>query len=347
MTQRAVAITNLSLQVSSDQEAELIKRVTAASLRAVASDAALEVDFAPETDRNQPSNSLSNSNHNQAEGKATLTLPPRRLTRDEKIRLRGDADQVAVYARHHDAAIDRNLSPPNEAAARAVFDALELARCESLAAKRLPGTLVNIDAKIEQNFRRLGLDRQQDRSPATMAEAIRLLARQAMTGATPPDATQSLLSAWQPWFAEKLSRGDWQNLTASIHDQQQFGLAAKKMLAAMGLDTGGSDEEGTDDSGDNDAEEQDDSNQNASAQETDSESSEEESDDADAPEATSSEAGSSEADQQSGEAAMSDDEGDAAPMPPPRDDGWGEAPPKPYHPYKTEWDEVAKAEDLC
>ena len=346
MTQRAVAITNISLQVSSDQEAELIKRVTAASLRAVASDAALEVDFAPETDRNQPSNSLANTNHNQAEGKATLTLPPRRLTRDEKIRLRGDADQVAVYARHHNAAIDRHLSPPNEAAARAVFDALELARCESLAARRLPGTLVNIDAKIEQNFRRLGLDRQQDRSPATMAEAIRLLARQAMTGATPPDATQSLLSAWQPWFAEKLSRGDWQNLTASIHDQQQFGLAAKKMLAAMGLDTGGS-EEGTDDSGDNDAEEQDDSNQNASAQESDSDSSEEESDDADAPEATSSEAGSSEADQQSGEAAMSDDEGDAAPMPPPRDDGWGEAPAKPYHPYKTEWDEIAKAENLC
>ncbi|MCX8505501.1 MAG: hypothetical protein ORN98_02675, partial [Alphaproteobacteria bacterium] len=309
MTQRAVAITHLSLQVSSDQEAELIKRVTAASLRAVASDAALEVDFAPETDRNQPSNSLSNSNHNQAEGKATLTLPPRRLTRDEKIRLRGDADQVAVYARHHDAAIDRNLSPPNEAAARAVFDALELARCESLAARRLPGTLINIDAKIEQNFRRLGLDRQQDRTPATMAEAVRILARQAMTGATPPDATHALLSAWQTWFAEKLSKGDWQNLAANIHDQQQFGQAAKKMLASMGLDTGGSDEEGTDDSGDNDAEEQDDSNQNASAQETDSDSSEEESDDADAPEATSSEAGSSEADQQSGEAAMSDDEG--------------------------------------
>lgn len=342
---RPVAITNPSLQTSVEQEAEEVKRITAASLRAVAQDAALEVDFAADAER--PEANFALSNQHVVAGKAQLTLPPRRMTAAEKIRLRGDADQMAVYARHHDAELDQSLSRPSEATARAVFDALEMARCESLAARRLPGTWVNIDAKIDQDFHQMGLDRPQDRNPATLATAMRLMARQALSDAAPPAATESLLAAWRPWFDEKLSASDWRMLARESEDQQQFGHAAKKMLAAMGLDTGGADEEGTDDSGDNDAEQQDDSNQNASAQESEDDSSQDESDDQNADDATSSDAGSSEEDQQTGEAAMAEDEGDAAAMPPPRDDGMGEALPAPYHAFSKEWDETVHPLDLC
>ena len=71
----------------------------------------------------------------------------RRMTRDEVMLARGTADALAMRLRHHDEGTAMRYAPVGPLA-REIYEAMETARCEAVGARAMPGTAVNIDAKI-------------------------------------------------------------------------------------------------------------------------------------------------------------------------------------------------------
>src|SRR5262245_42768002 len=119
---------------------EPFKRAVTGCLRAIARHPEVEVAFAAE----RPG---------LAGGKARLSEPPRRLSREDAAIVRGHADSIALRLACHDAAIHRKLMPGGQQA-RAVFEAVEQARVEAIGARRMHGVAQNLTAMLDDKFHR-------------------------------------------------------------------------------------------------------------------------------------------------------------------------------------------------
>ena len=102
-----------------------------------------------------------------------LPNPPRDLPVEEAAQLRGAADSVALRLRYHDDAV-HSKRVPGSPLARAVFEAVEQARVEALGSRRMAGVAANLEAMLEEQYRRQGFERITERTDSTMAEAVRL-----------------------------------------------------------------------------------------------------------------------------------------------------------------------------
>ena len=97
--------------------------------------------------------------HASVAGKsARIPLPARALDRKSAAIARGEGDAAALRLAHHDAAAHERLVPAG-AEARAVFEALENARCEAIGARALKGVGDNLAASLEQIIADKGYDR--------------------------------------------------------------------------------------------------------------------------------------------------------------------------------------------
>ncbi len=67
--------------------------------------------------------------------------------------MRGHADLLALKLACHDAGVHRKMMPQNQAA-RAVFEAVEQARVESIGSNRMQGVAGNISAMLEDRYHR-------------------------------------------------------------------------------------------------------------------------------------------------------------------------------------------------
>ena len=99
--------------------------------------------------------------------------------------MRGAADALALRLRHHDEAVHQRRMPQGEQA-RAIYEAVERPRVEALGARRMVGVAGNLTAMLDERYRRQGYERMSERSDVTLPEAVRLLAREQMTGEGPP-----------------------------------------------------------------------------------------------------------------------------------------------------------------
>ncbi len=151
---------------------EIFKRATASTLRAIAERDDLTVGFGPEPP------GLSGT-------RVKLPNPARDLPPDEAAQLRGAADSLALRLRYHDDAV-HSKRVPGSPLARAVFEGLEQARVEALGARRMVGVAANLTAMLDEQYRRQGFERITERTESTMAEAVRLLTREALTHEPPP-----------------------------------------------------------------------------------------------------------------------------------------------------------------
>jgi len=165
---------------------ETFKRSTTAALRAIAERDDVTVTYGPEPP-------------GLAGPRARLPMPPRDLSQHEASLVRGAADALALRLRYHDAQLHSKRLPQNDMA-RAIFEGVEQARVEALGARRMSGVAANLTAMLDQRYRRQGYDRLTERSDSTLAEAIRLLAREELTGAPPPPAAQRLVDLWRPFL---------------------------------------------------------------------------------------------------------------------------------------------------
>src|SRR5215475_12279434 len=120
---------------SKDSPTEPFKRAVTGCLRAIARKPELEVAFAAE----RPG---------MIGGKVRLPEPPRKLSGPDAAIVRGHADAIALKLACHDPSVHRRLVPTGQTA-RAVFDAIEQARVESIGARRMSGVANNLSAMIE------------------------------------------------------------------------------------------------------------------------------------------------------------------------------------------------------
>jgi cobaltochelatase CobT len=202
---------------------EIFKRATAATLRAIAERDDLTVGFGPEPV------GLSGS-------RVRLPNPPRDLPAEEAAQLRGAADSVALRLRYHDDGV-HSKRVPSGPLARAVFDAVEQARVEALGARRMSGVAANLEAMLDEQYRRQGFERITERTDRTMAEAVRLLTREALTKERPPPSARRVVDLWRSWLEGRIGK-DLNELDRTILDQDAYARATRRLLQDLDIDLG-------------------------------------------------------------------------------------------------------------
>jgi cobaltochelatase CobT len=215
--------------------AEPFKRVLGLCVRAIAGDDDVQVSYAP----GRP----------QIDGKLVQLPEPSRIpSRQEVAVIRGWADSLALTAACHDAKLHARLAP-KAGPARAVFEAVERARIEALGANRMPGMASNLTARIEDQYGHGRYAEITERADAPLEDALALLVRERLTGATPPETARAMVELWRPFIEERAGRA-LTRMEALAEDQETFGRQLRDLLRTLDLSdelAEGEREEGGDD----------------------------------------------------------------------------------------------------
>lgn len=165
----------------------------------------------------------------------TVRLPQisRRMTREEVMLARGASDAFALRTRFHDTSDHARYRPDGETA-RAIFDAMETARCEAIGAKAMPGVADNLDARMEAEAKRLGYAGITDPAQAPLAEAAAFMVRKLATGRKLPHGAQHVLDLWQG-FLESHAAEKFAALDGALTDQAAFARMARQTIADLGF----------------------------------------------------------------------------------------------------------------
>ena len=272
----------------------------------------------------------------------------RRMSRDEVLMARGTADAMALRHKHHNEATAQRYAPQG-AMARDLMQAMEVARCEAIGARDMPGTATNIDATIANDARRKGYGEIRNASDVPLATAAGYLIRHLATGRTlPPEAT-NVMELWRGFIEDRCGE-TLENLDGSLRDQKTFAKLARQLIDDLGYgDQLGDDPDDMDDQADDDSATQDEEQPDSTGDADD----EDDEDSEAAPER------SQEEQQDASQAQMEmDDTGDMddaneqempdgeAPLDPPPPAPHSDADPN-YGVFTTEFDEEIAAEDLA
>jgi cobaltochelatase CobT len=279
----------------------------------------------------------------------TMRLPQvsRRMTRDEVLLARGTADALALYRRYHNTETHAKYRPQGQMA-RDLYEAMETARCEAMGARDLPGTAVNIDAKIGHEATRAGYEQITNAADAPLATAAGYMIRHLATGRDLPRGAQNVMELWRG-FIEDQAAGTLDDLQAKLSDQTEFARFARQIIEDLGYgDQLGDDPDEPDPEDDAADEAQEDDNPESEGQEdsdddqaeADPERSQEQTQDSSEAEVSMDDMADQEFDE---EAEMP--EGDA-PLEPPPPAPHSDADPN-YAAFTTEFDEEIGAEELA
>jgi len=273
----------------------------------------------------------------------------RRMTRDEVLLARGTADALAMQRKYHDDALHARYAPPGQMA-RDIYEAMEVARCEAIGARHMPGTATNIDAKIGADAARRGYAQVSDRAEVPLSVAAGYLVRHLATGRALPAGADNVMDLWRG-FIEEQAGGTLEGLNDMLSDQAGFAKFARQVIDDLGYgDQLGDDPDDIDDEqedqAEEDTEEQDDpdSQGNEDSDESEAEADPEQSQEQqqDATEAHVSMDEDAE-DDMSDETEMPDGE---APLEPPPPAPHSDADPN-YTVFTTDFDEEILAEELA
>ena len=156
----------------------------------------------------------------------------RRMTREEVLNARGTADRYAMRRKHHNEATFNRYVPEGQLA-RDIYEAMEMARCEAMGAREMPGTSQNIDAVIETDARRKGYDTITNASEAPLAVAAGYLVRHLASGRDLPPGAANLLDLWRG-FIEDQAGETLEDLGDKIDDQATFARFARQVITDLG-----------------------------------------------------------------------------------------------------------------
>ena len=209
---------------------EPLKKAVTGAMRAMAGEAELEVTFV----NDRPSL----SGH-----RARLPDPPRKMTAHDIAVTRGLGDSVALRLACHDDGVHRDLLPEGPKA-RAVFEAVEQARCEALGARVMPGVASNLTVMLEDRYFRANLPQLASRDEVPLEDALALMVRERLTGTPPPMSAGPILRAWKGWIEERAG-DELAKLDGKITDQRAFARAVRHLLVdlEMGDEVGGDPED--------------------------------------------------------------------------------------------------------
>lgn len=308
---------------------EIIKRVTQATLKAMAGRKEVTINFS----RGMETASLSGSS-------AILPEPADKPSLTDIKQLRGNADAIALRLHYHDEAIHKRLSPEG-VDAKKLFNVLEQVRVEALGEIDYPGVRKNlsaIHAKAAKDYRGIT-----ERDPANTLQAIGLLARERLSKETLHPAAKELANLWRGWLSERAPDA-LDKLSLALNDQKSFAEIASEMFHQLDF----ADIPPANQNDDEDSE--DDASQDGDNNEQDEQGEGDASDDA----------ASKLGQQAASDMALSDEgggDGEGQDMitggenpagPSEQNNNWPENEPRtpPYHTYCNEFDEIIRAEDL-
>ncbi|WP_424832532.1 cobaltochelatase subunit CobT [Ruegeria sp.] len=273
----------------------------------------------------------------------------RRMTREEVLLARGTADALALQRKYHDDATHARYAPPGDMA-RDLYEAMEVARCEAVGARDMPGTASNIDVKIGHEAIRRGYDQCKQPADAPLHVAAGYLIRHLATGRDLPPAAENVMNLWRG-FIEEQAGETLENLDEILSDQAEFAKFTRQVIKDLGYgDQLGDDPDELDDQQEDQAEE--DAEEQPDPDSTGQDDQEEQ--DADAnPEQVQEEQQDQSQAQVSMDEMAEDEMGDEAEMPegeapmePPAPPPASEADPD-YKVYLNTYDEEIAAEDLA
>ncbi|MEP3045555.1 MAG: cobaltochelatase subunit CobT [Roseibium sp.] len=279
---------------------------------------------------------------------ARLPEPSRKVNAREISVTRGLSDSIALRIACHDKAVHaKNM--PQGSDGRAIFEAVEQARCEAVGARRMPGVADNLSVMLEDKFLKSGAPEITSREEAPLQDALSLIVRERLTGAKPPESAGKLVDLWRDWVEEKAG-ADLDNLTSEVEDQGSFAQRFREVLKSLDMadELGETDEdldpEQNEDDGDNDESEtgeegeEDSGEQEASPQEMELSGEDQDSGETEASEANMDEF----ADEDMAE--DSEDPGESERQ----DNPFSNRPPESdYRVFTTQFDEMITAEELC
>ncbi|MDQ0456554.1 cobaltochelatase subunit CobT [Rhizobium paknamense] len=212
-------------------DTEPMRRAITGCVRSIAGNANVEVAFA-------------NERPGLAGERVRLPEISKRPTAQEIAVTRGIGDSIALRLACHDQKIHASMAPEGQDA-RAVFDAVEQARVESIGALRMQGVANNLHSMNTEKYAKANFSGIERREDAPLPEAVAMMVRQALTGQKPPESAGKVLDLWRPFIEEKAGR-DFADLSSLIEDQQAFARVVRHMLSSMEMaeDMGEDPEEG-------------------------------------------------------------------------------------------------------
>jgi cobaltochelatase CobT len=173
--------------------------------------------------------------------RVVLPHPPRDLPPREAARIRGLADQMALWLAHHDKGAHARFKPASIDAG-AAFEAIEQARVQAIGANAMGGVRANLAMALEAALERRGLTRPDGPGhEAPMADILALMVRERLTGQAPPDGARALVDLHREDIEQRAGR-DLDRLADAVEDQAAFARIARSVLRDLDL-TDASDEE--------------------------------------------------------------------------------------------------------
>ncbi|TDW19734.1 cobaltochelatase CobT subunit [Rhizobium azibense] len=223
-------------------DVEPLRRAITGCVRAIAGDGEVEVTFA-------------NERPGMTAERIRLPELSKRPTAHELAVTRGLGDSMALRLACHDEKVHATMAPQGSDA-RAIFDAVEQARVESIGTLRMEGVAANLRSMTEEKYSKAnftGIERQED---APIGEAVAMMVREKLTGQKPPASAGKVLDLWRPFIEEKAG-SELDDLTSVINDQQAFSKVIRHMLSAMEMaEEYGDDDSETDEDNEQDQEDQ-------------------------------------------------------------------------------------------
>ena len=116
--------------------------------------------------------------------------------------------------------------------ARSILEAAEQARVEALGGSEYDGVRVNLDAELALRYGAFGLENIRERDRAPLADVVRLMVREWLTGTPPPPSALAMIELWRPWFNQH-ARSELMEMTRQAHDQEAFADQALKLIANL------------------------------------------------------------------------------------------------------------------
>ena len=156
----------------------------------------------------------------------------RKMTKDEVMLARGNADALALKKRFHNKLLHDHYLPTGQLA-KQLYQNLETARCEIIGAQILPGTATNLDAKITEDIKQRSLVADIDSKDLTIAEAAGYMLRQIATGRPLPKPAEILTEKWREFI--QTEAGDTLfEATLLLQNQKSFAKFSRQIIQDLG-----------------------------------------------------------------------------------------------------------------
>jgi cobaltochelatase CobT len=278
-----------------------------------------------------------------------VPIPSRSLPREQVAEARGFADGYALKLRHHNA-VSHARAAPQDAVARAVFDAVEQARVEAIGARGMAGVRDNLTSALEMRLRSDPLTRARGKDEVPLSTALALIARERLTGQASPAIAERGLALVRDWIEDKAG-SDLDSLALAIDDQTAFARLATRLLEDLELIDGEldpTDEQDQGDEGKGEDQDQGESEDDGDDQQGSADSEVEARGESDGETSEDGESRMSDEDSLTDSDSDIGDEGDDGMMPVRPNRPLSDLPPQfDYRAYTDQFDETVAASELC